>query len=113
MQASTAFNYGVARGLYSNEAGQGSAPIAHAASKTKESIEEGFVSMLEPFIDIVVICTLTGLVILSSGAWIEKYENKFKEQLFILEEVLMKLTPKNKLISFKEIIIPSTFIQEK
>ena len=43
-----AFTYGVARGLYSNEAGQGSAPIAHATSKTKYSVEEGFVSILEP-----------------------------------------------------------------
>ena len=59
---SLAFTYGVARGLYSNEAGQGSAPIAHATSKTKHSIEEGFVSILEPFIDTLTICTLTGLV---------------------------------------------------
>ena len=48
---SLAFTYGVARGLYSNEAGQGSAPIAHATSRTKHSVEEGFVSILEPFID--------------------------------------------------------------
>ena len=66
---STAFTYGVARGLYSNEAGQGSSPIAHATSNTKHSIEEGFVSILEPFIDTLVICTLTGLVILCTGAW--------------------------------------------
>ena len=75
---SLAFTYGVARGLYSNEAGQGSAPIAHATSKTKHSVEEGFVSILEPFIDTLIICTLTGLVILSSGAWTEKFTNEFE-----------------------------------
>ena len=83
---SMAFTYGVARGLYSNEAGQGSAPIAHATSKTKYSVEEGFVSILEPFIDTLIICTLTGLVILSSGAWTEKYENNFeRSSLYIFE----------------------------
>ena len=76
---SLAFTYGVARGLYSNEAGQGSAPIAHATSKTKYSVEEGFVSILEPFIDTLIICTLTGLVILSSGAWTEKFSNNFEK----------------------------------
>ena len=75
---SLAFTYGVARGLYSNEAGQGSAPIAHATSRTKHSVEEGFVSILEPFIDTIVICTLTGLVILSSGVWTEKFTNSFE-----------------------------------
>jgi AGCS family alanine or glycine:cation symporter len=75
---SLAFTYGVARGLYSNEAGQGSAPIAHATSKTKHSVEEGFVSILEPFIDTIIICTLTGLVILSSGVWTEKFTNSFE-----------------------------------
>ena len=75
---STAFTYGVARGLYSNEAGQGSSPIAHATSNTKHSVEEGFVSILEPFIDTLIICTLTGLVILASGVWTEKYENDFE-----------------------------------
>ena len=52
------------RGLYSNEAGQGSSPIAHASSKTENSVEEGMVSILEPFIDTVVICTMTALVII-------------------------------------------------
>ena len=73
-----AFNKGVARGLYSNEAGQGSAPIAHASAKTKEPISEGMVSLLEPFIDTLLICTITGLVIISSGVWTEKYENNFQ-----------------------------------
>jgi len=82
---SLAFTYGVARGLYSNEAGQGSAPIAHATSKTKHSVEEGFVSILEPFIDTIIICTLTGLVILSSGVWTEKFTNSFeKTSMFVV-----------------------------
>jgi AGCS family alanine or glycine:cation symporter len=72
-----AFNRGVNRGLFSNEAGQGSAPIAHAAAKTKEPVSEGMVSILEPFIDTIIICTITGLVILSSGVWKEKHQNIF------------------------------------
>ncbi len=74
-----AFNRGVARGLFSNEAGQGSAPIAHAAARADEPVSEGMVSLLEPFIDTLVICTLTGLVILSSGVWREKFDNEFQE----------------------------------
>ncbi len=72
-----AFNRGVNRGLYSNEAGQGSAPIAHASAKTKEPVSEGMVSILEPFIDTLILCTLTGMVILSSGVWNQKFENEF------------------------------------
>ncbi|MDJ0766687.1 MAG: amino acid carrier protein [Myxococcota bacterium] len=73
-----AFTRGVGRGLYSNEAGQGSAAIAHAAAKADEPISEGMVAILEPFIDTLVICTITGLVILSSGAWLEKVPNVFQ-----------------------------------
>ncbi len=72
-----AFNRGVNRGLFSNEAGQGSAAVAHAAARTDEPVAEGMVSILEPFIDTLVICTLTGLVILSSGVWNEKFETEF------------------------------------
>jgi len=72
-----AFNRGVNRGLFSNEAGQGSAPIAHASAKTEEPVAEGMVSILEPFIDTLIICTLTGLVILSSGVWTQKFQNDF------------------------------------
>jgi len=61
--------WGVKRGLFSNEAGQGSAPIAHAAAKTDEPVREGTVAMLGPFIDTLIICTMTGLVILLTGAW--------------------------------------------
>ncbi len=72
-----AFNRGVGRGLFSNEAGQGSAPIAHAAAKAHEPVSEGLVAILEPFIDTIVICTITGLVLLSSGVWKEKHSNQF------------------------------------
>ncbi len=61
--------WGIKRGLYSNEAGQGSAAIAHSTAKTKYSVREGSVALLEPFIDTIMICSLTGLVILSTGAW--------------------------------------------
>jgi len=73
-----AFNRGVNRGLFSNEAGQGSAPIAHAAARTSEPVSEGLVAILEPFIDTIVICTLTGMTLLASGVWQEKIENKFQ-----------------------------------
>ena len=72
-----AMQKGVARGAFSNEAGQGSSPIAHASSKTEDPVEEGIVSILEPFIDTLVVCTITALVILSSGAWSEKHQNIF------------------------------------
>lgn len=73
-----AMEKGVNRGLFSNEAGQGSAPIAHAAARAHEPVSEGMVAILEPFIDTVVICTLTGLTILSSGVWNEKHFNQFQ-----------------------------------
>ncbi|TRX70506.1 sodium:alanine symporter family protein [Carboxylicivirga sp. M1479] len=73
-----AFNRGVNRGLFSNEAGQGSAPIAHAAAKAHEPVSEGLVALLEPFIDTILICTLTGFVLLSSGVWSEKLDNRFQ-----------------------------------
>lgn len=61
--------YGVQRGLFSNEAGMGSAPIAHSAAKTNEPASEGVVALLEPFIDTITIVTLTALAILVTGAW--------------------------------------------
>lgn len=64
--------WGVKRGLFSNEAGQGSAPIAHAAAKTDEPVSEGVVALLEPFIDTIVICTMTALVIVMTGVWTER-----------------------------------------
>jgi AGCS family alanine or glycine:cation symporter len=73
------FNKGVNRGLFSNEAGQGSAPIAHSAARAQEPVSEGMVAILEPFIDTIIICTITGLVLLSSGVWNEKFENRFQQ----------------------------------
>ncbi|SDC02757.1 MULTISPECIES: alanine/glycine:cation symporter family protein [unclassified Candidatus Frackibacter] len=60
---------GVARGVFSNEAGLGSAPMAHAAAKTKEPVREGLVAMLGPMIDTLIVCTMTALVIVVTGAW--------------------------------------------
>jgi AGCS family alanine or glycine:cation symporter len=64
----TVIRNGVARGLFSNEAGLGSSAIAHGAAKTKEPVREGLVAMLEPFIDTLMICTITGLIIVVTGA---------------------------------------------
>ena len=82
------FSQGVSRGLFSNEAGQGSSAIAHASSNTKDPIEEGVVALLEPFIDTIVICSITGLVIITTGAWNDKVENRFqKSDLLFLDGV--------------------------
>ena len=64
-----AIRYGVARGIFSNEAGLGSAPIAHAAASTDSPVRQGTVAMLGTFIDTLVICSITGLVIVVTGAW--------------------------------------------
>jgi len=64
-----AFMFGLKRAFFSNEAGLGSAPIAHSAARTREPVREGVIAGLEPFIDTIVVCTLTALVILASGAW--------------------------------------------
>jgi AGCS family alanine or glycine:cation symporter len=64
-----AIRFGVARGLFSNEAGLGSAPIAHGAAQTREPVREGLVAMLGPFVDTIVICTMTALVIIVTGVY--------------------------------------------
>lgn len=64
-----AIRFGVARGIFSNEAGLGSAPIAHAAAATDSPVRQGTIAMLGTFIDTIIICTITGLVIIVSGAW--------------------------------------------
>lgn len=64
-----AMRFGIARGVFSNEAGLGSAPIAHAAAQTKDPIRQGTVAMLGTFIDTIIICSITGLVIMVTGAW--------------------------------------------
>ncbi len=68
----TTMMWGTNRGLFSNEAGQGSAPIAHAAAKTEEPVSEGVVALLEPFIDTIVIVTMTALVIIITGVHTER-----------------------------------------
>ena len=64
-----AFLYGMKRAIFSNEAGQGTSPIAHSAAKTREPVREAVVAGLEPFIDTIVVCTLTALVIIITGTW--------------------------------------------
>ena len=61
--------WGIRRGLFSNEAGQGSSPMAHAAAKTEHPVREGLVASIEPLVDTLIICTLTALVIVATGAW--------------------------------------------
>jgi AGCS family alanine or glycine:cation symporter len=68
--------WGVRQGAFSNEAGQGSAPIAHAAAKTSEPVSEGVVGLVEPFIDTIVIITITAFVIISTGVWTERIETE-------------------------------------
>ncbi|MFV1975793.1 MAG: alanine/glycine:cation symporter family protein [Candidatus Scalindua sp.] len=70
-----AITWGVRRAAFSNEAGLGSAPIAHAAAKTKEPVREGLVAMMGPLIDTLVICTMTALVIIISGEWTGKADS--------------------------------------
>ena len=64
-----AMRFGVARGIFSNEAGLGSAPIAHAAAKTQGPAQQGMVGMLGTFLDTIIVCTMTALVIVLTGAW--------------------------------------------
>ncbi len=68
--------WGIRRALFSNEAGQGSAPIAHAAAKTKEPVREGVVAMVGPLVDTIIICTMTGLVIILAGVWDAKKDDR-------------------------------------
>lgn len=68
--------WGVRRGLFSNEAGQGSAPIAHSAAKTDEPVSEGVVALLEPFIDTIIICTMTGLLVIITGVWKDTFSTE-------------------------------------
>jgi len=89
---------GVRRAVFSNEAGLGSAPMYHGQSKTKEPIQEGLVSMLGPFLDTIVVCTLTALVIILSGAYLEAESNgilmtliAFEKSLFGYGDVLLML----------------------
>ncbi|NMM48182.1 alanine/glycine:cation symporter family protein [Marinigracilibium pacificum] len=98
-----AFNNGVARGLFSNEAGQGSAPIAHAAARTEEPVSEGMVAILEPFIDTIIICTITGLVLLTSGAWNQKFQNEFDITDIEVIDRVMEENPENQRAIFRHL----------
>ena len=80
---------GVRRAVFSNEAGLGSAPMYHGQSKTKEPIQEGLVSMLGPFIDTIVVCTLTAIVILLSGAYLEAESNGILMTLIAFKKSLL------------------------
>lgn len=92
-----AINRGVNRGLFSNESGQGSAPIAHSAARAPEPVSEGMVAILEPFIDTIIICFLTGLVVLSSGVWTEKVQNQFQSaDMIFLNQVYDENIPDQK-----------------
>ena len=86
----TTLVWGIKRGLFSNEAGQGSAPIAHGAAKTEEPVREGVVALLEPFIDTILICTMTGLVIVSTNVWQERHDVPFDpvtvENTYVFDE---------------------------
>lgn len=84
----TTLVWGIKRGLFSNEAGQGSAPIAHGAARTKEPVREGVVALLEPFIDTLVVCTMTGLVIVSTGVWDQKHDLPFTSNALETEIVV-------------------------
>ncbi|HET6528528.1 MAG TPA: sodium:alanine symporter family protein [Balneolaceae bacterium] len=70
--------WGVRRGIFSNESGMGSAPIAHSAAQTDEPVSEGVVALLEPFIDTIVICSITGLAILMTGVWDDTYPTQIE-----------------------------------
>ena len=73
----TAFMFGTKRAIFSNEAGQGSSPIVHAAVKTNEPAREGIIAGIEPLIDTIVVCTFTALIILSTGIWDRNVDIQF------------------------------------
>lgn len=103
-----AFNRGVNRGLFSNEAGQGSAPIAHASAKCANPIYEGFVALLEPFIDTIIICTITGITLLSSGVWNEKFDTAFEKTNTIILTKQYDQNNSNDAKQLKEFIVGQT-----
>ncbi len=93
--------WGIRRGLFSNEAGQGSAPIAHAAAKTNWPAREGLVASLGPFIDTLVICTMTGLVIVMTGSFKDKVEQQFS--LAELEGIVAPAPEDSRLLELREL----------
>ena len=87
--------WGIKRALFSSEAGQGSAPIAHSAARTDEPVREGVVAGLEPLIDTLVVCTLTALVILLSGAWNRGPETHLPEGIMLTNAHAVVLNGEN------------------
>ncbi len=83
--AASAFLFGLKRAAFSNEAGQGSSPIAHSAAKTNEPAREGIVAGLEPFIDTIVVCTFTALIILSTGIWNRGPDLEFEQTIIAMQ----------------------------
>ena len=86
--AGYAFLFGMKRALFSNEAGQGSSPIAHSAAKTDEPVREGVVAGLEPFIDTLIVCTFTALVILATGVW-----NRGPDTVYAAPPAVIEMSP--------------------
>ena len=84
---------GARRAAFSNEAGIGTAPIAHGAAKTDEPVREGLVAMLGPFIDTIIVCTLTALTIISTGQW-QKRIDLDKKPLIVLQQISDESGPK-------------------
>jgi AGCS family alanine or glycine:cation symporter len=80
-----AFLYGLKRAFFSSESGQGTSPIAHSAAKTTEPVREAMVAGLEPFIDTIVVCTMTALVIIATGVWNRPAEGAIDAQLPLME----------------------------
>lgn len=76
-----AIQFGIARGVFSNEAGLGSAAIAHAAAKTRSPVGQGMVAMLGTFIDTIVVCSITGLAIITTGAWMGEDKGAVMSQM--------------------------------
>ena len=101
---STTLLWGVKRGLFSNEAGQGSAPIAHAAAKGEYPLQEGLVALLEPFIDTILICTMTALVILTSGLWNTPLEEAHDLDHKDLKVIVWPMEREVSIASFKEYV---------
>ncbi len=116
----TTLVWGIKRGLFSNEAGQGSAPIAHGAARTKEPVREGVVALLEPFIDTLVVCTMTGLVIVSTGVYQQRHDTPFdpngKEVSYNIESgsslIVEEGVPTNGQVIVNEATIGVIFIGE-
>jgi AGCS family alanine or glycine:cation symporter len=81
-----AFLFGMKRAIFSNEAGQGTSPIAHSAAKTREPVREGIVAGLEPFVDTIVVCTLTALVIIVTGVWQRPAEAQLPADAVVIQD---------------------------